>query len=228
MDNEMRTESGIAKGKEQGLVEKVLTKEEQARLTPDAVIALLAEGNDRFVNGDLTYRNHTEQIRRAVAGQYPKAVVLSCLDSRIPVEDVFDRGIGDLFVARVAGNVINVDILGSMEFACKVSGAKLIVVMGHEHCGAVMGAIDGVELGHITALLEKIRPATLKSDGFNGDRTSSNADYVRFVAEQNVRLGVERVRAESTILSEMERAGEIKIVGAMYAMTTGKVTFRLP
>ncbi len=219
----MRTVSEAAKMEKQGLAEKVLTKEEQASLTPDKVIALLKEGNARFVRGEITLRNHNEQIRRAVAGQYPKAVVLSCLDSRIPVEDVFDRGIGDMFVARVAGNTINVDILGSMEFACKIAGAKLVVVMGHEHCGAVMGAIDGVQLGHITALLGKIRPATLITDGFEGVRTSENADYVCWVAEQNVRLGVERVRAESTILCEMEQAGDIKIVGAMYAMDTGEV-----
>lgn len=221
----MQTGSEVANMEKQGLVEEVLTKEEQASLTPDRVIALLTEGNDRFVSGEMTLRNHNEQIRRAAAGQYPKAVVLSCLDSRIPVEDVFDRGIGDLFVARVAGNTINVDILGSMEFACKVAGAKLVVVMGHELCGAVMGAIDGVQMGHITALLGKIRPATLRTDGFVGDRTSANTDYVRWVAEQNVRLGVERVRAESAILAEMEQAGEIKIVGAMYAMETGKVEF---
>lgn len=221
----MQTASDTAKMKEQGRVEKVLTKEEQASLTPDRVIELLKEGNDRFVRGEVTLRNHNEQIRRAVAGQYPKAVVLSCLDSRIPVEDVFDRGIGDMFVARVAGNTVSVDMLGSMEFACKVAGAKLVVVMGHELCGAVMGAIDGVEMGHITALLGKIRPATLKSDGFDGARTSRNPDYVRWVSEQNVRLGVGRVRAESAILAEMEKAGDIKIVGAMYAMETGKVEF---
>lgn len=221
----MNAASEIANGEKQGLVEEVLTKEEQASLTPDRVIALLTEGNDRFVSGEVTLRNHNEQIRRAVAGQYPKAVVLSCLDSRIPVEDVFDRGIGDMFVARVAGNTINVDILGSMEFACKVAGAKLVVIMGHELCGAVMGAIDGVQMGHITALLGKIRPATLRTDGFEGARTSANTEYVRWVAEQNVRLGVERVRAESAILAEMEQAGEIKIVGAMYAMETGEVEF---
>lgn len=221
----MQTGSEIAKVEKQGLVEEVLTKEEQANLTPDRVIALLTEGNHRFVSGEMTLRNHNEQVRRAVAGQYPKAVVLSCLDSRIPVEDVFDRGIGDMFVARVAGNIVNVDILGSMEFACKVAGAKLVVVMGHELCGAVMGAIDGVQMGHITALLGKIRPATLGTDGFEGTRTSANTDYVRWVAEQNVRLGVERVRAESAILAEMEQAGEIKIVGAMYAMETGEVEF---
>lgn len=224
----MRAGFEVAKFEKQGLVEEVLTKEEQANLTPDRVVALLTEGNDRFVSGELTLRNHNEQIRRAVAGQYPKAVVLSCLDSRIPVEDVFDRGIGDLFVARVAGNTINVDILGSMEFACKVAGAKLVVVMGHELCGAVMGAIDGVQMGHITVLLGKIRPATLRTDGFEGVRTSANTDYVRWVAEQNVRLGVERVRAESAILAEMEQAGEIKIVGAMYAMDTGQVEFLSP
>lgn len=220
----MQTGSDVPKIEKQGLVE-VLTKDEQASLTPTRVIDLLAAGNGRFVGGEMTLRNHNEQIRRAAAGQYPKAVVLSCLDSRIPVEDVFDCGIGDLFVARVAGNTINDDILGSMEFACKVASAKLVVVMGHELCGAVMGAIDGVEMGHITALLGKIRPATLKAEGFLGARTSANTDYVRWVAAQNVRLCIERVRAESPILADMEQAGEIKLIGAMYAMETGKVEF---
>lgn len=141
------------------LVESVLTKEEQDRLTPDKVLELLEEGNRRFVSGTLTSRDHSKQVREATKGQYPKAIILSCVDSRVPVEDVFDRGIGDVFVARVAGNFSNTDILGSMEFACKVSGSKLVLVLGHEHCGAVKGAIDGVELGNITPMLENIKPA---------------------------------------------------------------------
>lgn len=154
-----------------GLVEEVLTKEEQEALTPDMVIQSFKEGNGRFMRNDLTARDHSEQVRKSTNAQYPKAIVLSCVDSRVPVEDVFDRGIGDIFVARVAGNFANEDILGSMEFACKVSGSKLILVMGHEHCGAVKAAIDNVELGNITPMLSKIKPAVEKVS-YNGERNS--------------------------------------------------------
>jgi len=150
------TDSGISSP---ALREEVLTAEEQAALTPYEVIELLRQGNQRFVRNDLTLRDHSAMVRRSAGAQYPKAIVLSCVDSRVPVEDVFDRGIGDVFVARVAGNFVNPDILGSMEFACGVSGAKLILVMGHEHCGAVKAAIDGVEVGNITGMLARIRPA---------------------------------------------------------------------
>ncbi len=141
------------------LVNRVLTQAEQDELTPDQVITLLKEGNQRFVSGTLTSRNHSKKVRESALGQYPKAIILSCVDSRIPVEDVFDRGIGDIFVARIAGNFENTDILGSMEFACKVSGSKLVFVLGHEHCGAIRGAIDGVKLGNITSMLANIEPA---------------------------------------------------------------------
>lgn len=192
-------------------VETVLTKEEQDKLTPDEVIESLLQGNQRFVKGKITKRDHTAQVRAASLGQYPKSVILSCLDSRIPVEDVFDRGIGDLFVARIAGNFVNTDILGSMEFACKVSGAKLIMVLGHEHCGAVKGAIDNVELGNLTATLSNIKPAVEKVTDVEGERTSSNEAFVHEVAEANVRLAMDMVRDESEILKEMEAAGDIKI-----------------
>jgi carbonic anhydrase len=207
------------------LVEKVLTAEEQAALTPDEVISVLREGNERFVNNDLTARDHSAQVRNSVQGQFPKAVVLSCLDSRVPVEDVFDRGIGDLFVARVAGNFVNEDILGSMEFGCKVAGAKLILVMGHEHCGAVKAAIDGVELGNITAMLDKIEPAVELAAGYEGERSSSNPEFVHEVCEHNVRNTKEEIRKRSPILQEMEANGEIRIVGAIYDMDSGRVTF---
>jgi len=209
----------------EGLVEAVLTQEEQSQLTPDKVLELLREGNQRFVSGEVTLRNHKEQVRRAAANQFPKAIVLSCVDSRVPVEDVFDRGIGDMFVARVAGNFVNTDILGSMEFACKVSGAKLILVLGHEHCGAVKGAIDGVELGNITAMLEKIKPAVEGVSTSDPNKTSSNADFVHKVAEKNVELNVAAIRRQSPILQQMEAGGEIKIVGAMYDMGSGQVDF---
>ncbi len=209
----------------QGLIEDVLTREEQARLTPDRVLELLREGNERFVAGELTLRNHKEQIRRAALNQFPKAIVLSCIDSRIPVEDVFDRGIGDMFVARVAGNFVNTDILGSMEFGCKVSGAKLILVLGHEHCGAVKGAIDAVELGNITAMLENIKPAADSFSDYAGEKAASNPEFVHLVAEKNVEMNIERIREGSAILAEMEATGEIKIVGAMYDMESGAVEF---
>jgi carbonic anhydrase len=204
--------------------DRVLTKEEQESLSPEQVLTLLTEGNARFVAGDVTHRDHRAQVRAAAQGQWPKAVVLSCLDSRIPVEDVFDCGIGDLFVARVAGNVINVDILGSMEFGCAVVGAKVVLVLGHEHCGAVKGAIDRVELGNLTALLRSIEPAVDAVTGFEADRTSKHEPFVHRVAEENVRLSLQRIRRESAVLRELEAEGRLRIVGAMYEMETGVVT----
>ncbi len=207
------------------LVERVLTKEERDKLTPDDVIESLKEGNQRFVSGTITSRDHSKKVREAASGQYPKAIILSCIDSRVPVEDVFDRGIGDLFVARVAGNFENTDILGSMEFSCKLSGSKLILVLGHEYCGAVKGAIDGVELGNITPMLENIKPAVEHFIGYDGDKTSQNEEFVHMVAEQNVWMTIENIRKNSPILKEMEENGEIKIVGGLYDMNTGQVSF---
>lgn len=207
------------------LIEKVLTAEEQAQLTPEVVIQSLKEGNKRFVYNDLTARDHTAQIRKSINGQFPKAVILSCLDSRIPVEDVFDKGIGDLFVARVAGNFVNEDILGSMEFGCKVAGSKLILVMGHEHCGAVKAAVDNVKLGNITAMLSKIRPVVETLSNYKGNKTSANPEFVHMVCEQNVLKTINDIRQNSPILKEMEDQGEIKIVGAVYDMDTGQVDF---
>lgn len=205
-----------------GLVEDVLTKEQQAALTPDDVIATLQEGNVRFINNNLTARNHSEQVRKSTLAQFPKAIVLSCVDSRVPVEDVFDRGIGDLFVARVAGNFVNEDILGSMEFACKVSGSKLVLVMGHEHCGAIKAAVDDVKLGNITPMLQKIRPAVERVE-YDGERNSKNQEFVHMACESNVKNTIEQIRTNSPILKEMEEKGEIKIVGAVYDMDNGKV-----
>lgn len=200
----------------------VLTKEQQEALTPDDVIELLKEGNNRFINDDMTVRNHTEQIRKSAKAQYPKAIVLSCVDSRVPVEDVFDLGIGDIFVARVAGNFVNEDILGSMEFACKVSGSRLVLIMGHEHCGAIKAAVDDVKLGNITPMLENIRPA-VEGVEYTGERSSENQEFVHMVAERNVLNNIEEIRDDSPILKEMEDNGEIKIVGAVYDMDNGKV-----
>ena len=206
------------------LVNRVLTQEEQAQLTPEQVLTMLKEGNQRFVAGTLTARDHSKQVRDAALGQYPKAVILSCLDSRIPVEDVFDRGIGDIFVARVAGNFENTDILGSMEFACKVSGSKLVFVLGHESCGAIRGAIDGVELGNITAMLANIKPAVEHFKDYEGEQTGQNPEFVKMVTKQNVLATIDRIRTNSPILKEMEQQGDIKIVGGIYNMDTGTVT----
>lgn len=208
-----------------GIREKVLTAAEQQALTPDMVITALKEGNQRFMSNDLTARDHSAMVRKASMGQYPKAVILSCLDSRIPVEDIFDKGIGDMFVARVAGNFANEDILGSMEFACKVSGAKLILVIGHESCGAVKAAIDNVKLGNITAMLTKITPAVKQSADFTGEKSVKNDAYVEYVAKKNVINTKEVIRRNSPILKEMETKGEIKIIGAYYNLQTGELVF---
>ena len=208
------------------LINSVLTQEEQAELTPQKVLDILKEGNEEFVNDQLTIRNNSQRVRHAALGQYPKAVVLSCLDSRVPVEDVFHRGIGDIFVARVAGNIVNDDILASLEYACKVSGSKLIVVLGHEYCGAIKSAIDDVKLGNITTLLAKIHPAVEKvKTTFEGDHTSKNPAFVEAVCENNVHIAIDEIREKSPILKEMENNGEIIIIGGVYDMETGKVSF---
>ena len=197
-----------------------MTQEEQNQLTPDRVVEMLKEGNQRFVSGTLTARDHSRQVRAAAVGQFPKAIVLSCVDSRVPVEDVFDRGIGDMFVARVAGNFENTDILGSMEFATKVSGAKVVLVLGHYDCGAVKGAIDGVELGNITDMVANIRAAADHLASYEGEKTSK---FVRMVTEENVRKTIGDIREGSPILREMEDQGRIKIMGAVYDMASGAV-----
>ncbi len=207
------------------LVEKVLTAEQQAALTPDVVLQSLKDGNKRFMNNQITARDHSAMVRNSANGQYPKAVILSCLDSRIPVEDVFDKGIGDLFVARVAGNIVNEDILGSMEYGCKVSGAKLILVLGHQSCGAVKSAIDDVKLGNITELLSKIKPAVTESQNFKGEKTSKDKNYVDEVGRNNVLNAIEIIKTKSPVLEEMLAKKEIRIVGGYYDMTTGEVKF---
>jgi len=207
------------------LKERVLTAEEQKALTPDYVIQSLKEGNKRYMKNDLTLRDHSALVRDASQGQYPKAVIISCLDSRVPVGDVFDKGIGDLFVGRVAGNFVNEDLLGSAEYGCKVSGAKLVLVLGHESCGAVKSAIDDVKMGNITAMLAKIKPAIAKSQDFKGEKKSKNPEFVEYVAKNNVLQTIETIRAQSPILKEMEDKGEIKIIGGYYDLHTGEVIF---
>ncbi len=200
------------------------TSEEQAALSPDAVLADLLAGNARYVEGKLTERDITKEVKASAGGQFPKAVILSCLDSRVPVELVFDQGIGDVFVGRVAGNIENEDQLGSMEFATKAAGAKLVLVLGHEACGAVMGACDGVEMGNLTALLSKIKPAIEQTKGFEGERNSKNDAFVAKVIEENVRQTVADIRSRSEVLAELETQGAIKIVGAIYSLKDGSVT----
>lgn len=204
----------------------VLTKEEQEKLTPQQVIDELIAGNRDFVEDRLTVRNSTKRVREASLGQYPEAAVLSCLDSRVPVEDVFHKAIGEIFVARVAGNIVNEDIIGSLEFACKVSGSKAIVVLGHEYCGAIKSSIDGVRLGNITSVLEKIEPAIeIAKQNFEGETTAENPEFVDEVCKFNVLHSIDVIRENSPILKEMEENGEIKIVGAVYDMKTGEVNF---
>lgn len=204
---------------------RVLSHEEQADLVPAEILDLLRDGNSRFTSGTLTSRDHSAQIRDAAGGQFPKALVLSCVDSRIPVEDVFDLGIGDIFVARVAGNFENVDILGSMEFATKVSGAKLILVLGHEDCGAVKAAIDDARLGNITEMLTNIKPAVDALEHFPGERNSSNPDFVHAVAVKNIELSIKDIRDRSAILRDLEKQGDLAIVGGIYDMQSGSVEF---
>ena len=207
------------------LKERVLTAEEQKVLTPDYVIQSLKDGNKRYMKNDLTLRDHSALVRDASQGQYPKAVIISCLDSRVPVGDVFDKGIGDLFVGRVAGNFVNEDLLGSAEYGCKVSGAKLVLVLGHESCGAIKSAIDDVKMGNITAMLAKIKPAIAKSQDFKGEKKSKNPEFVEYVAKNNVLQTIETIRTQSPILKEMEDKGEIKIIGGYYDLHSGEVIF---
>lgn len=205
------------------IVKTVLSAEERDKLTPDQILKDFLDGNERFRNNNLTQRDHSEQIRKSAFGQYPKAVVVSCLDSRVPVEDVFDQGIGDIFVGRIAGNFVNDDLLGSLEFACKVAGAKLIIIMGHQHCGAIIGAIDDVRLGNLTTTLSKIKPAIEMSQDYGGEKRSDNEDFVKLVSVNNVLHAISTVRTKSPILKEMEENGEIKIVGLFYTLTKGEL-----
>ena len=199
---------------------RTMTKELQDGLSVDQALAELIDGNKRFIENSKLDRNFDEQVQVTSKGQYPFAVVLSCIDSRVPAEVVFDQGIGDIFSVRVAGNIINEDVLGSMEYSCKVAGSKVLMVMGHTKCGAVNAACNGVELGNITPLLDKIQPAVNQiKDGDN----EMSAEAIEEVAELNVKLAIERIKAESPILAEMESNGEIKIVGSIYDVHNGAV-----
>jgi carbonic anhydrase len=202
------------------------TPESQSATTPSQAIEMLKQGNVRFTSGSTTSRDYQSQVSQTAGGQYPLAAVVSCIDSRIPTEIVFDQGIGDIFNARIAGNFVNEDILGSLEFACKVAGAKAIVVMGHTSCGAIKGACDKAELGNLTQLLEKITPAVDAVETPEGaDRSSANAAFVDAVAAKNVKLTLAKIRENSPVLKEMLEANEIEIIGAMYDVASGKVSF---
>lgn len=206
-------------------IETVYTAAQQQALTPDMVLQNLKEGNNRFVQNKMLHRNLIMQAHAAANGQYPEAAIISCIDSRIPTEQVFDAGIGDMFVGRVAGNIVNADLLGSLEFACKVSGAKLIVVLGHSSCGAVKSAIDQVKMGNITALLSNIQPAIALSQNFQADKSSKNDAYIDLVAKNNVLHTIEVIKKESPVLNEMLHNGSLKIVGAFYDLKTGMISF---
>jgi carbonic anhydrase len=202
----------------------VLTKAQRDSMTPDEVLALMKKGNKRFNAGRREDHNYLAQQRATAAGQNPVAVLLSCIDSRAPAETIMDLRIGDIFNSRVAGNIENPDILGSMEFACKVSGAKVVLVMGHTACGAIKGAIDKAELGNLTGLLAKIQPA-VEATTYTGERSSKNYGFVDAVARKNVELTIANIRKNSPVLAGMETSGAIKIAGAMYSLQTGVVDF---
>ena len=203
-----------------------MTQTAQKATTPGQALKKLKEGNERFVSGKPLKRNYLAQVNETSKGQYPYASVVSCLDSRTSTELIFDQGIGDVFNARVAGNIVNPDILGSLEFASKAAGSKLVVVVGHTSCGAVKGACDHVELGNLTGLLNKIEPAVAATPSVGGtDRSSKNAEFVDAAAKQNVRTAMANIRRNSPILRQMEKEGQIQIVGGMHDITTGNVTF---
>ena len=201
-----------------------LTQAERDRMTPDQIIQLMKKGNDRFRRGERTTQNYLAQQRASAKGQYPAAMVLSCIDSRAPAETIMDLGIGDVFNARVAGNVANDDILGSMEFACQVAGAKVVLVMGHTACGAIKGAIDRVQLGNLTGLLAKIQPA-VDTTTYQGDRSAKNYAFVDAVARKNVELAVAEIHSRSAIIAGLETKGAVKISGAMYDLESRAVAF---
>jgi carbonic anhydrase len=204
---------------------KTLTKEMQTSISPSMALNLLKEGNKRFVNNLKINRILLQQANETSDGQHPFAVILSCIDSRTSAELIFDQGLGDIFSVRIAGNIVNDDILGSMEFGCKVAGAKIIVVLGHTKCGAVKGACDNVELGNLTTLISKIKPAVENEKTTKENRNSGNADFVENVAALNVHLSVKNILLKSPIIAEMVKNDEITIVGGIHDITTGVVTF---
>ena len=206
---------------------KAHTKETQTSISPEKAIQLLKEGNNRFIENKAINRNLLDQVKATSSGQFPFATILSCIDSRVSSELIFDQGIGDVFSARVAGNFVNEDILGSMEFACKLAGTKIVLVLGHTSCGAVKGACDDAKLGNLTALISKIKPAVeaVEEPIDKSLRNSSNIDFVNTVAEKNVHMTIANIRTQSPVLKEMEDEEMIKIIGAMYDIKDGSVSF---
>lgn len=203
---------------------RTLTRELQEQLTPQKALELLVDGNERFVNNLKLNRNLLQQVNETSQGQHPLAIILSCIDSRTSAELIFDQGLGDIFSARIAGNIVNEDILGSMEFACKVAGSKLVVVLGHTSCGAIKGACDDVEMGNLTGLIDKIKPS-VEGVNYDGDKSSKNLEFVDKVAEENVHRMMDDIKNRSSILKEMAEKGEIGIAGGMYNVETGVVEF---
>jgi carbonic anhydrase len=206
---------------------KAHTKETQTSISPEKAIQLLKEGNNRFIENKAINRNLLDQVKATSSGQFPFATILSCIDSRVSSELIFDQGIGDVFSARVAGNFVNEDILGSMEFACKLAGTKIVLVLGHTSCGAVKGACDDAKLGNLTALISKIKPAVeaVEEPIDKSLRNSSNIDFVNTVAKKNVHMTIANIRTQSPVLKEMEDEEMIKIIGAMYDIKDGSVCF---
>ena len=204
---------------------KTLNKELQASITPRKALEILKEGNNRFINNLKAHRNLLEQVNETRDGQWPFATILSCIDSRTSAELIFDQGLGDVFSVRIAGNIVNTDILGSMEFACKVAGSKLIVVLGHSKCGAVKGACDHVEMGNLTELLSKIQPAVYEEKHTKENRNASNSSFVENVATINVKRSVRNIIERSFVLEKLIENGDIGIVGAMHNIETGEVEF---
>lgn len=203
----------------------VYTKETQDRLTPVLALDILKKGNERFMNNIKAHRNLLQQVNETSSGQFPFATILSCIDSRTSAELIFDQGLGDILSIRIAGNILNDDILGSMELACKLAGSKLIVVLGHTKCGAIEGACNNIVLGHVTSLLSKIKPAIEQETETTIDRNGTNKTFVQHVAENNVFIVVQKIRDQSTILNEMEQDQRIKIVGGLHDIDTGQVIF---
>ncbi|MCB8999108.1 MAG: carbonic anhydrase [Bacteroidales bacterium] len=203
------------------------TKETQENLTPDLALEILKEGNERFVNNIKAHRNLLEQVNETSSGQFPFASILSCIDSRISAELIFDQGLGDIFSIRIAGNIINEDILGSMEFGCKVAGSKLIIVLGHTKCGAIESACNNLIMGNITLLLNKIKPAIEQETSTTTERNGKNAVFVQNVTMNNIFITARKIREQSSLLEEMENNGLIRIVPALYDVDTGKVDFLL-
>jgi carbonic anhydrase len=202
-----------------------MTKALLDSLSPGGILQKFKEGNERFVSGNMLHPDYMQQVAITASGQYPYAIVVSCIDSRNPAELIFDQGIGDIFNARVAGNFVNTDIIGSIEYACKVAGAKLILIVGHTECGAIKSACDHVQLGNITALLANIKPALDSVGGFANDRNSKNTTFVQAVAKENVLLAQKNILSRSPIIQEMVAQGQVKIAGCMYDIKTGRVEF---